>query len=176
MKLITLNPSPFPKSQLLKKLEEYDIFINRYAEEFFAHPGFQTEKAETIVITIASLEEIGLENGAALDEIFLQIKRVGLKPCPANTGLFLRFAYKDQPQSKNSILSGTHEAPDQAVTVLSELLEQNDGFPKGLYLRNVDGRCWLRAYICSPEYKFPGDALFAFQLVSPEEFCTVSSI
>ena len=47
---------------------------------------------------------------------------------------------------------------------LSELLEGDDAFPKGLYLRKVDGGLWLRGYVCDPAYRFPGDALFALEI------------
>ena len=83
----------------------------------------------------------------------------------SDTGFFLRLAWTDQPQSQNSTLTGTHGSPDQAVTVLSEIIEQNDTFPKGLYLRNVDGNLWLRGYVCDDAYRFPGDALFAFEAI-----------
>ena len=74
------------------------------------------------------------------------------------------FAWTDQPQSQNSVLSGTHSSPDGAITVLSELLEGDDAFPKGLYLRKVDGNLWLRGYVCDSAYRFPGDALFALEM------------
>ena len=163
MELITLKAKPFPKDQISKKLEEHKIFINRYAEEFFAHPTFSTEHTSEMIIAIASLREIGLENGATLNEIFRQIEKSCFKPCPTNTGLFLRFTWKDQPQSQNSILSGTHHSPDQAVTVLSEIIEKDDAFPKGLYLRNVDGRLWLRGYVCDSVHRFSSNDLFAFE-------------
>ena len=169
MIFIELKADPFPKDQLPEKLEEHGIHINRYAEMFFAHPSFQTEYASDMVIAVASLHEIGLENGATLSEIFQQLEKTGLKPCPANTGLFLRLAWKDQPQSRNSVLSGTHASPDLAVNVLSEVLETDDSFPKGLYLRNVDGILWLRGYVCDPSYRFSGDDLFAFK---SESGCT----
>ena len=121
-----------------------------------------------MTIAIASLREIGLENGATLNEIFQQIEKLGFKPCPTNTGLFLRFSWKNQPQSQNSILSRTHSSPEQAVVVLSERIETDDAFPKGLYLRNVDGRLWLRGYVCDAAYRFSGDDLFAFEKLSIE--------
>ena len=65
--------------------------------------------------------------------------------------------------SRNSVLSGTHRAPDQAVTVLTAVLEEDNDFPKGLYLRNADGKLWLRGYVCDAEHHFSGDDLFAFQ-------------
>ena len=163
MEFITLKANPFPKNQILKKLEKHDILINQYAEEFFAHPTFSTEHTKEMTIAIASLREIGLENGATLNEIFQQTEKTCFKPCPSNTGLFLRIQWKNQPQSQNSILSGTHHSPEQSVVVLSEIIESDDAFPKGLYLRNVDGRLWLRGYVCDSEYRFSCNDLFAFK-------------
>ena len=157
-----LRPAGFPKEDLSKRLTEENIHINRHAEAYFAHPGFSTEQPEALSIAIASLTELGFEDGATLEEIADAIPGKGLAPCPVNAGLFLRLAWKDQDRSRNSILSGTHSAPDGAVTVFSEILEKDDSFPKGLYLRNVDGELWLRGYACDAEYRFPGGALFAF--------------
>ena len=162
MKEIKIKADSIPSDQIPEILKENGIFINRYADEYFSHPRFSMLHPEEMTVLIASLQEIGFENGATLNEIFVRISQIGLKPCPSSTGLFLRLAWIDQPKSSNSILSGTHSAPDQAVTVLSEILEKDDAFPKGLYLRNVDGKLWLRGYICDFEYRFPADALFAF--------------
>lgn len=163
MERIALQPIPFPKAQISHKLEMHNILVNRYAETFFAHPAFSTEKPEEMTIAIVSLQEIGLENGATWDEIFHHIEKSDLKPCQPNAGLFLRIAWKDQPKSQNTILSGTHCSPDQAVVVFSEQMETDDRFPKGLYLRNVDGRLWLRGYVCDSDYRFSGNDLFAFK-------------
>ena len=165
MEFITLKANPFPKNQILNRLEEHNILINQYAQTFFLHPTFSTEHTQEMTIAIASLREIGLENGATLNEIFQQAEKRCFKSCPTNTGLFLRLAWKNQPQSQNSILSGTHHSPEQAVVVLSEIIEKDDAFPKGLYLRNVDGKLWLRGYVCDSEYRFSGNDLFAFQKI-----------
>lgn len=156
---------PVTKDQVFQKLKERGILINQYAEEFISHPRFYTGQPGEMTITIASLKELGLEKGATLDELFQHIQGTRLNPCPPDTGLFLRLAWTDQPQSRNSVLTGTHNSPDRAVTVLSEMLEIDDAFPKGLYLRNVAGTLWLRGYVCDSEYSFPGDALFAFECV-----------
>jgi hypothetical protein len=161
MILFTIEPEPFPKEKISEKLRENGILTNRYAEEFFSHPGFATERAERSDIVIISLSELGFSEGATLEEVVRRLPALQLKPCDASTGLFFRFAWKDQQISRNSVISGTHEVPDSAVTVLSEPLEKDDAFPKGLYLRNVDGKLWLRGYVCDSVYRFPGDALFA---------------
>ncbi len=69
MELVSLNFAPFPKELILKKLEESGIHINRYAEILFLHGGFSTEGGYEGTLAIASLREIGLEDGAALSEI-----------------------------------------------------------------------------------------------------------
>lgn len=163
MRRIVLKTEPFPPERIPCVLKEHGIFINRYAEAFFAHPRFSIGPSREATVAIASLREIGLENGAALRDIFTHISKTDLKACDVSTGLFLRLAWTDQPLSRNSALTGTHGSPDRAVTVLSEIMERDDAFPKGLYLRNVDGNLWLRGYICDDAYRFPGDALFAFE-------------
>ena len=164
MRKFVLKIEPFPSEQIPDVLKEHGILINQYAEEFFAHPRFSIGRSRETTVTIASLQEIGLENGATLRDIFTHISKTGLKACAVSTGLFLRLAWTDQPQSQNSTLTGTHSSPDQAVTVLSEIIDKDDAFPKGLYLRNVDGNLWLRGYVCDDAYRFPGDALFALEM------------
>ena len=146
MKEITVHAQPFPKEQIEEILRRNGIQINHYAEEYFAHPAFITEEAEDITVRILSLRGLGFAEGATLPQIFSR--------------LFLRLAWKEQPASLDAVLS-RHAAPDAAVTVLSEPLEKDDAFPKGLYLRNVEGTLWLRGYICDAEYCFPPDAMFA---------------
>ena len=169
MELMTLRPVPFPKEQISHKLEANNILTNRYAGIFFDHPAFSTENTREMTIAIVSLGEIGLENGATWNEIFHHIEKCGFKPCPPNTGLFLRIAWDNQPRSQNSVLTGMHGTPEQAVVVFSEQMEAEDAFPKGLYLRNVDGRLWLRGYVCDSAYLFSGHDLFAFEKRTAEQ-------
>ena len=49
-----------------------------------------------------------------------------------------------------------------------EIIERDDELPKGLYLRNVDGRLWLRGYVCDSAYRFSSNDLFAFEKLSIE--------
>jgi len=164
MLMIPIKRRPMTAEQSLQTLKERGIRINRYAETYISHPGFSAGGAGEMTAAIISLEKLGLENGASLDELLRHIKGTQFSPCPPDAGLFLRLAWTDQPQSQNSVLTGTHSSPDQAVTVLSEMLERDDAFPKGLYLRKVDGDLWLRGYVCDSAYRFPGDALFVLEI------------
>ena len=148
-------------AQGLQTLRERGILTNRYAEMVISHPCFSAGGSGEMTAAIISLEELGPESGASLDELFRHIQGTQFTPCPPDAGFFLRLAWTDQPQSQNSVLTGTHSSPDQAVTVLSEMLERDDAFPRGLYLRKADGSLWLRGYVCDSAYRFPGDALFA---------------
>ena len=40
MEFIMLKANPFPKNQIMKQLEEHNIHINQYAEEFFLSSDF----------------------------------------------------------------------------------------------------------------------------------------
>lgn len=161
---IPIKRIPVTAEQSLKTLKDHGILINHYAEEYISHPCFSAAGPPEITAVILSLEELGLKRGATLAELFRHIRGTQFRPCPADTGFFLRLAWTDQPQSQNSILTGTHSSPDQAVTVLSEMLERDDEFPKGLYLRRVDGSLWLRGYVCDSAYRFDGSALFALEM------------
>ncbi len=164
MRMIQIKRETLTETQALETLKERGIQINHYAEQFISHPCFSARGPQEMTTAIVSLQELGLNCGASIYELIHFIKETQYCPCPWDTGYFLRLAWTDQPQSRNSILTGTHSSPDQAVTVLSEPLERDDDFPKGLYLRNVDGDLWLRGYVCDASYRFDSDALFALAL------------
>jgi hypothetical protein len=49
------------------------------------------------------------------------------------------------------------------VKVASAPLSDDATFPKGFYLRVVDGTQWLRGFRCDDEYRFAPDDTFAFR-------------
>ncbi len=165
MKRISVRWFPIPEGQAEEYLKEQGVEINEYARKFFRHPSFRTGGRESDTdIAILSLKELGLEGGGLTDEIFGCLEANGLKPCRPAAGLYLRLAWRDQLPSGNTILTGTHSAPDSAVTVFCEPPEEDDSFPKGLYLRNVGGTLWLRGYVCDATYRWSEDDLFAFEM------------
>lgn len=164
MKTIKIHPVPVPKEQIFALLEEHSVRVNDSARAYFAHPLFDSDSPSgELRVVIASLRELGFEEGAALPEILGRVPSLGFKLCRPATGLFLRLAWTEQPQSADSVLTGRHRAPDGAVTMLSEILEPDDAFPKGLYLRKVDGELWLRGYRCDALYLWSPDDLFALE-------------
>ncbi len=164
MQEITVQTHPIEKSKVLDVLKANSIFVNQYAELFFEHRHFNPENMPAqIDLVLCSLSELGFPNGAVFEDILAKAHALGLCQCHACTGLFLRLSYGSQPKSKNGILTGTHQAPDGAVIVLSEFPELDDSFPKGLYLRNVEGQLWLRGYVCDKTHIWSAEDVFAFE-------------
>ena len=165
MQRITIHAQPFPKERLDEELQRRSVAVNDYARQFFAHAAFRTDEFPPEVrLALLPLRELGLPEGATLPEIFAQLPAFGLKPCRPAAGLFLRLGWPDQPESANAVLTGTHRSPEGAVTVLSEPLEPDERFPKGLYLRKVEGVLWLRGYVCSDDHRWSPDDVFAFEV------------
>lgn len=161
---ITVTAWPIPHRQVLTVLKENNIYTNEYAKTYMNHARFQTEEVRSrMTVVLCSLEELGFKRDAAFADIISRARALRLYPCQPSTGLYLRLSYLNQAQSKDSVLSGTHRSPDSAVTVMSEFLERDDDFPKGLYLRNVEGKLWLRGYICDENYLWSLQDVFAFE-------------
>ena len=160
---------PVKKDAILSLLEENGIRVNEYAKAAcFGHPNFSCSSVSgPVPVVIASLSELGCKDGATLPVILQRIPSSGFRLCRPELGLFLRLFWKDQPESRDAVLTGRHRAPDRAVTVLSEPFEADDVFPKGLYLRNVGGALWLRGYVCDALHVWSPDDLFALECRTP---------
>lgn len=140
------------KAELRELLRSACVELNVYAETIFASELFTVAAAPRQVrIAEVSVEELGFPGGAVMLDISAKARELGLGPCPSELGPFLRLAYMDQPGVTGS-LSGGGKAPEGSVTVVSEPLSADDEFPKGFYLRKVNGVLWLRGYRCDAEH------------------------
>ncbi|WP_172194251.1 helicase [Saccharibacillus qingshengii] len=142
----TVHIGGLTRSQLRQSLQNAGISLNAYAEELFADERFTTSDqphtVETVELTVG---ELGFMDGAAAGEIFKRASALGLAACPLELAPHLRLQYTDQPEG-SAERSVQHEAPHASITVASEPLSECDDFPKGFYLRNIDGVLWLRGY------------------------------
>lgn len=160
MRRLTVLTGPFSP----EILEKRGILLNEYARLYLQHPNLQQkELPEQLELVLCTPSELGISEGCTLKELQEQAQAFGLSPCHPMTAVFLRLHLMDQPESGNTILTGTHRAPDGAITVLSKPLCQDDTFPKGLYLRNVSGRLWLRGYICDADFVWSTSDIFALE-------------
>ena len=142
------------------------VLLNSHAETLLDADIFDGRTARAIVVTERTVANLGRPQGATLSEILELGKQHGLLPCPADTGPYLRLALLDQATSTDSVMSAGR-APNGSLTVASEPLSDDDTYPKGFYIRVVDGQAWLRGYRCDDEHIWSPDDRFVFRTKSP---------
>jgi len=153
------------RSELTSALAAAGVQLNASAETLFDDPIFTSTEAETaqmIVVVERTVEEIGLDDGATLPAILAAARAHGLLPCPPYAGPYLRLAMPDQPNAPDSVMSAGRP-PSGAVHVASERLRPDEDYPRGFYLRVVDGTLWLRGYRCGDDAPWSSDDVFAFR-------------
>ncbi|MGX1749129.1 hypothetical protein [Glutamicibacter protophormiae] len=146
-----------------KRLAAAGVELNDYARMLLAHQVFDSvSPAEQANFASFRVQDLGIQQPATLKTIFDLAMSQGLALCPASAGPFLRLATMDQQNSTNSILSAGKK-PANSLAIASLPLGTDD-FPKGFYLRVVDGVPWLRGYRCEDAYEFAPEDAFIFQI------------
>ncbi|WP_341995501.1 hypothetical protein MRBLWH7_002806 [Microbacterium sp. LWH7-1.2] len=153
-----------PRTQLIEALTAEGVALNAHAETLIAHPVFDDLTTHSVRIADRSVEELGLNEGGTLPQVFAAAEAHGLGLCPVVTAPYLRLVWATQTNSSNSVMSAG-ESPDGALNIASPVLTDDAEFPKGFYLRVVDGRPWLRGYRCDDLYVLSPDVRFAFRQV-----------
>jgi hypothetical protein len=155
------------KGELLAAIQNGGIELNEAGRALFAHGGFTTSEAtsilETVEITVANL---GLAQGATMARICESAVQLGLSLCPLELAPHLRLQYLDQPEGHIGHPLSQHRAPPGSLTIVSDQIAKDDNIPKGFYLRRINGVLWLRGYRSGPDHVWgPEDCLvFAVSL------------
>lgn len=151
------------KSQLIQKFQEHSILMNEYAKRLFAYDNFTTSDLTYSLKTVElTVHDLGFLEGATTDQIFKRASEVGLDLCPLELGPHLRLQYLDQPEGYLGKPSLEHQAPYGSITIASEILTEDEDFPKGFYLRRIHGVLWLRGYVAGPEHVWKPEDHFIF--------------
>ena len=151
------------KTDMLKKLDSAGILLNEFAETIISSDLFKVSKQkQKITLIVATIKDLGLETGATIPEIKIRLKRLGLDECPLEVALYLRLYLKDQEENSTESKNTT---PLGSLTVFSKPLTEDDSFPKGLYLRKMNGNLWLRGYRCSLDYVWGPNDQHVFKLI-----------
>jgi hypothetical protein len=152
------------KPELLDCLAEVGVKLNGYARELFESDLFATSPdAFTVSIVASSPAALGLREGATLARILEVAADREWRPCPLELAPHLRLQYLAQPHCDAAPPRAFHRAPSGSLTIVSRPLIDDDEFPKGLYLRNLDGVPWLRGYCCSIDYRWHGSDRLVFR-------------
>jgi len=141
------------KGELLAALQRSGIRLNQIAQELFAHRGFTTSEAQSVIETAeVSVGQLGHTRGATLAELFESAAKQGLSLCPLELAAHLRLQFVDQPEGYLGHPPSKHRAPPGSLTIASRPLAADDGLPMGFYLRRIRGVLWLRGYRSPAEH------------------------
>lgn len=144
----TIEVGELSKAELNQKLQQSSISLNLYGEKLLFDDRFTiSEISYRVEIVELSVRDLGFPFGATLPEIYKKANELGLQLCPPELGPYLRLEYVDQIEWTSGNLSQKNEAPSGSVTIASEIVSDEESFPKGFYVRKVDGVLWLRGYV-----------------------------
>jgi hypothetical protein len=159
----TIEIGGWTKSQLIEKLQQSFIMMNEYGERLFADDRFTTSEIKYTLPTVElTVSDLGFPDGATTAQIFSKARELGLELCPLELGPYLRMEYLDQTEGYSGDFLQRHQAPSGSITIASEILTEDDDFPKGFYLRKINGVLWLRGYRADNLHVWNPDDHFVF--------------
>lgn len=159
----TIEIGGLTKWELIQKLQQHSIAMNPYGEKLLSDDKFATSETKySLKIVELSVREIGFPDGATMPELYKQANQLGLELCPLELGPYLRLEYLDQAEGKSGNTLQQNQAPSGSITIASEIVSDDDDFPKGFYLRKIDGVLWLRGYLADDLHIWNPDDQFIF--------------
>jgi len=148
------------RAELLTMLSDAGIQLNSHAETLLADLAFD-QPERSMHFTVRSVADLGLPEGGTLSEVFEAGIGQGLQLVPLIAAPYLRLALDTQKSAPDAVLS-QGRAPTGSIHIASEPVSDDDAYPKGFYLRVVDGEPWLRGYRCDDSYVFEPEKKFLF--------------
>ena len=161
----TVEYGGISRMELLNKLKMAGVLLNEFSNILFSSKLFKTssEKRSITIIEI-SLKDLGFPVGATLSEIRERTKEYGLSDCPLEVGPYLRLKYVNQEEVLEDSLERKNHTPPGCLTIFSKPLLNDDEFPKGFYLRKMDGKLWIRGYRCTMDFVWDPNDKFIFKI------------
>jgi hypothetical protein len=152
------------QSELLEELQRNAIALNEAAERLFASEQFTTAATRYCVTAMElTVQDLDFPQGATTAEIVERANALGLGLCPIELGPHLRLQYRDQAEGYWGQPQRIHQAPSGSLTIISEPLSEEEDFPKGFYLRRIQGVLWLRGYRSGAEHVWEPDDHLIFR-------------
>lgn len=152
------------KAQLLELLARSNVSMNDAARTLFASHLFTTLPDPILVSYVElSVMDLGFDAGATFPELQQSAERMGYILPPMELGAHLRLQYTLQPEGFLGMPVTKHRAPPGSITIASAPLTDDDSFPKGFYLRRIDGVLWLRGYCSDLHHVWSPEDRLVFQ-------------
>lgn len=159
----TIEVGGLTKLQLIQKLQQHSILINEYGKRLFSSDKFTTSDTRQSLNTVElTVRDLGFPEGENTARIFKRASELNLELCPLELGPNLRLEYMDQPEGLLENSSQQNQAPAGSITIASEIISEDEYFPKGFYLRKINGVLWLRGYIADSLHVWNPDDRFVF--------------
>lgn len=150
------------RSSLEQRLEGAGVQLNAHARTLLLDPVFDAPIEGEIAIIALAVGELGFPAGATLPRILAAARERELHPCPPQTGPYLRLAYLGQPSAPDN-RTNEGRAPTASLTLVTERLSPDDDYPRGFYLRTIDGKPWLRGFRCDDDHVFSAHDRLVFR-------------
>lgn len=159
----TIEVGGLTKLQLIQKLQQHSIMMNEYGKRLISSDKFTTSDTKQSLNTVElTVRDLGFPEGENTARIFKRASELDLGLCPLELGPYLRLEYLDQSESLLENPSQQNQAPSGSITIASEIISEDDYFPKGFYLRKINGVLWLRGYIADSLHVWNPDDHFVF--------------
>lgn len=138
------------KDQLLQQLDKAGIQFNKYAHTLFEHPSFLPDnKITEVQLVKIKFSDLNLSNPCSYQTILEQASKLGLNLCPPYLAAFMRLEYLDQSEGPYLTIASTKPVDD-------------DNYPNGFYIRNLENVLWLRGYRAEGDCEWPDENEFIF--------------
>jgi hypothetical protein len=158
------------KTQLIELLTRSDVSLNDAARTLFASNLFTTLPDPILVSCVElSVLDLGFDAGATFPELQQSAESMGYILPPVELGAHLRLQYSTQPEGHLGMPATEHKAPPGSITIASPPLAEDDSFPKGFYLRRINGVLWLRGYCSGLDHVWSPEDRLVFQQPNAEQ-------
>ncbi|WP_052400718.1 hypothetical protein [Oceanobacillus jeddahense] len=158
----TIEVGGHTQHELIKKMNENNIFMNRLAEELMASEYFEvSEERYRMKVVELAVKDLGFIDGAVTAQLYSKAAQSDLEICPLELAPYLRLAYLNQTEGDEGNQL-QNRAPYGSITIASKIFSEDVNVPKGFYLRRIQGELWLRGYIADEEHIWSPDDRFIF--------------
>nr|WP_244516692.1 helicase [Alkalicoccus daliensis] len=145
------------------------VSLNEYAKQLLNASEFNTKKKCLVKTIEIKVKHLGFLSGANTEQLYNKAYEVGLVPGPISLAPHLRLEYLEQSEEEScNTVPNISNAPPGSITVASTPIVKEDEFPKGFYLRSVNGTLWLRGYAADELHIWEPDSSFIFVVRSKE--------
>jgi hypothetical protein len=150
-------------TELIVELQRARVQLNEFAVTLLSSKALEIAEVRRSLFTAeVSVGDLGLYRGADISGIYAMARKSGLLLCPLNVGPHLRLQYLDQPEGAVGYPTYSRRAPPGSITIASAWPDEDDDFPKGFYLRRIEGTLWLRGYRSDAEHIWDPNDRFVF--------------